>query len=286
VSIQPHPAVSPIEFEGAAVAPPDDSSARRRVRRPIPAWIVSIALAIVLLGTLQWLSTAGVVSTIILPAPSAVVIALFDGTVSGIFGPSIVSTVSATLFGFAIATGLALAVAGILSSVPYLERVMVPFIVAFQTLPKIAVAPLIILWLGFGQEGKVVIVVIVCFFPILVNTLQGLKIRDRDRYELFRSLGASRLHILRYLRLPSAVPYIFAGLHIGIIFALIGAVTAEFVGSRDGLGYVLMQNKAAFNVPGVFAVLVLFMIVGLLLDAVMRLIERRFAHWSAEVPRA
>ncbi len=276
----------PIETEQAASPPSKGELGFARSSRRIPAWSVSITLAIVLLGVLEILASAGLVSAIILPAPSAVVLALFDGTVSGIFGPSIVSTVTATLIGFTITTGLALAVAGILSSVPYLERVMVPFIVAFQTLPKIAVAPLIILWLGFGQEGKVVIVGIVCFFPILVNTLQGLKLRDRDRYELFHSLGASRWHILRYLRLPSAVPYIFAGLHIGLIFALIGAVTAEFVGSRDGLGYVLMQNKAAFNVPGVFAVLVLFMVVGHVLDATMRVVERRFSHWTAEVSKS
>lgn len=246
-------------------------------------WPFSVVLALLLLGIAELASRGGWVSDLVLPAPSGVVTALADGFSSGLFWPHIGSTVLASLAGFSIATAVALAIAGVLASVPALERTLLPFIISFQTLPKIAIAPLVILWLGFGSLGKVAVVVVVCFFPILVNSLQGLKIRDRDRYELVKSLGASRWLVFRYLRLPSATPYIFAGLHIGIIFSLIGAVTAEFVGSRAGLGYVLLQNKAAFNVPGVFSVLCLLMVVGLLMDGVMRLVERRFSHWADDV---
>lgn len=252
-------------------------------RRRMVHWPYSVGLAVAIVAIAEISARRGWVSDLVLPAPSEVAQALADGLSNGLFGPAIVSTVTATLAGFLLATVIALAVAGLLSSVPFLERVLLPFIVSFQTLPKIAIAPLVILWLGFGSLGKVSVVTIVCFFPILVNSLQGLKIRDRDRYELIRSLGASRWLTFRYLRLPTAVPYIFAGLHIGIIFALIGAVTAEFVGSRSGLGYVLIQNRAAFNVPGVFSVLFLLMVVGLAMDGLMRVVERRFAHWAGDI---
>lgn len=246
-------------------------------------WPYSIALAVGVLVLAEISARNEWVSNLILPAPSDVARALVDGFSSGLFWPHISSTVLGTLTGFGISAVLALTIAGALASIPALERVLLPFIVSFQTLPKIAVAPLMILWLGFGSSGKVAVVVIVCFFPILVNSLQGLKIRDRDRYELFKSLGASRWLLFRYLRLPTAIPYIFAGFHLGIIFALIGAVTSEFVGSRAGLGYVLLQNKAAFNVPGVFSILFLFMVVGLFMDGIMRLIEARFSHWATDV---
>lgn len=208
---------------------------------------------------------------------------MWDGFSSGAYWPHIASTSVATVAGFAIAAGSALVVAGILASMPRLERVLVPFIFAFQCMPKIAVAPIIILILGFGMDSKITIVVAVCFFPIFVNTLQGLRLRDRAKYELLSSYGASRLQLFRYLRLPDAVPYVFAGLHIGVILAFIGSVVAEFVGSRSGLGYFMIQQRAVFNVPGTFAILFLLMSVGITLHTAMRYLERKIAFWTKDM---
>jgi len=115
--------------------------------------------------------------------------------------------------------------------------------------------------------------------------LQGLKIRDRTQFELFQSLGATRWQMFVHLRLPSAVPYIFAGLHIGAIFALIGAVVAEFVGTGSGIGYAMLQAKASFDVPGVYVCLVLLMVLGTLLNFIMRRLEQRVAFWIPDVSR-
>jgi NitT/TauT family transport system permease protein len=223
------------------------------------------------------------VSSLILPRPSDIWDALIDGWRSGLYTDHILSTVGATLAGFSLATVVAIGLAGVFTGVPRLERIFLPFIVAFQTLPKIAIAPIIVLWLGFGTRSKVVIIAAICFFPILVNTLQGLRLRDRERLELFQSLGASLWELFRYLRVPDALPYIFAGLNIGLVFALIGAVIAEFLGSGSGLGVLLIQQQVAFNVPGMFAVLILLMIVGMVLNTLVRLAERKLLHWAADL---
>jgi len=222
------------------------------------------------------------VSSLILPRPSDVWDALIDGWRTGLYTDHILSTVGATLTGFAVATIVAVGLAGLFTGVPRVERILLPFIVSFQTLPKIAIAPIVVLWLGFGTRSKVAIIAAICFFPILVNTLQGLRLRDRERLELFRSLGASRWQLFRHLRVPDALPYIFAGLNIGLVFALIGAVIAEFLGSGSGLGVLLIQQQVAFNVPGMFAVLILLMIVGLVLNGLVKLAERKLLFWAAD----
>ena len=266
----------------AKAAPPPPAAPRRKARR-VPDWSLTAALAIALIALAELSARQGWVSDLVLPAPSGVYAALLDGFSSGIFWPHLVSTFSATLLGFVLASIIAIVLSGLLTSIPVLERTVLPFIFAFQTLPKIAVAPLVILWIGFGFDGKVVIVVLVCFFAILVPSLQGLKIRERDQLELMKSLGASKAQLFRYLRMRNAVPYIFAGLQVGMVFSLIGAVTAEFVGSRAGLGYILLQNKAQFNVPGVFAILVLLMVIGLILNAALRFAERKIAFWTQDI---
>lgn len=244
----------------------------------------SVALAVGLTLLAEVSARREWVSDLVIPAPSDVLRALLDGLfTSQVYVEHSLSTLYATGAGFLLASASAIALAGMLSSIPRLERILMPFIVALQTLPKTALAPLIILWMGFGQAGKVTIVALVSFFPIVVNALQGMHLRDRDQFELLSSLGSSRWQLLRYVRIPNAVPYVFAGLHIGIVFALIGAVVAELIGSRTGLGYILLQERALFNVPGVFAILFLLLVIGQALHRIMVVTERRVAFWAADV---
>lgn len=256
---------------------------RKRASLKLPAPVWSCLIAVVLILTAEYMAKAGHVSRFILPAPSEVWSVLWEGFGSGFLVEHTISSAYSTLAGFILGSLLAISVAGVLSSSPQLERIMTPFIVAFQSMPKIAIAPLIVLWLGFGDISKVVIVMVVCFFPIMVNTLQGLKIRDQNQYELFRSLGASRFQTFFGLRLPNAVPYIFAGLRIGSIFALIGTVVGEFVGADQGLGYVMLQSKANFDVPGVYACLLLLMLMGVLLNAAMAFCEQKVSFWTRQL---
>jgi NitT/TauT family transport system permease protein len=272
-------AKAPTEPATSAATEPSAPSSKQRV----PDKVITAVLAIGLLGIAEVAAANEWVSRLILPRPSAVAMALWNGLETGVYWSHMASTVGSTIGGFLIAAVSAVAIAGVLASVARLERVFMPFIIAFQTVPKIAIAPLIILWLGFDEFGKTIIVTIVCFFPILVNALQGLRMRDRAQLELFRSLGASHWQLFRYVRVPNSLPYLFAGFHIAILFALIGAIVAEFVGSRAGLGWLLMQSRAQFNVAGVFAILILLMVIGSTLHKIMQLLERKIAFWSTDV---
>jgi len=282
-----------VTTERAAVGGPGSVGSdgpKQRRRRPFKgdrivdvAWSLAILAGILILGEIsaanEW------VSRVILPRPTDVAQELYRGFAEDIYPRHIISTLTAVVSGFLLAAVFAILLAGVLTGIPRLERIFMPFIIAFQTLPKIAVAPLVIIWLGFGQSGKILIVAVVVFFPVLINALAGLRIRDRSWYELFESLGASKMQSFIHLRVPASMPYVFAGLRIGIVFALIGSVVAEFVGSREGLGYILLQQRAAFNVAGVFAILLLLMIVGTVLNFILAAVERKVTFWAKEASR-
>jgi len=244
--------------------------------------ILSIALLIVVLAVFEVISRLGLVSTLLVPPPTSIFVTLVNGLISGIYWAPLLNSLFAGLVGFLIAALLGFGVGGLLASIPRLERIIFPYVVAFQSTPLIAIAPLIIIWVGFGIQSKITVVVVVCFFPILVNTLQGLRLRDRDRQELALALGASRWQIFRYIRLPGSMPYVFAGLHVSAIFALLGAIVAEFVGSADGIGTLMNEQRSLFNVPGVFAILLILMVVGLLVNLGMKALEKRVTFWSRE----
>lgn len=273
------------EAPAAPPAQPAPGGALARLWRRVPDGFLTFLLVVALLGLAQAAAKNEWVSPLILAAPTDIWQALRSGLSEGEYWSDIRSTASGTLLGFGAAAAVAVTLAAFLVSIPRLERVVMPIVAAFQTLPKIAIAPLIVLWLGFGSAGKITIAAAGCFFPILVNALQGLKARDREQVELMRSLGASRYQLFRYVRAPNSLPYLMAGFHIGILFALVGAVVAEFVGSRPGLGYQLLVEKENFNVPGVFAILVILMVFGILLHAILRLAERRLAFWSEDASR-
>lgn len=243
---------------------------------------LSVALLVVVLGIVEVISRSGLVSILLVPPPTSIVNALWDGLLRGVYFEPLLNSMWAGLAGFLIAVVLGFVSGGLLASLPRLERILFPYIVAFQSTPLIAIAPIIIIWVGFGIESKITVVVVVCFFPILVNTLQGLRLRDRDRQELALALGATKWQVFRYIRLPGSMPYVFAGLHVSAIFAVLGAIVAEFVGARDGLGTMMNEQRASFNVPGVFAILIILMVVGLAVNLSMKALERRATFWARE----
>ena len=162
----------------------------------------------------------------------------------------------------------------------YVEYFFYPYIVMFQSLPKVALAPLIVVWFGLGLKSQVVNAALVAFFPLLVNTMVGLKSADEDRVNLMRSLAASDSQIFWMLRLPNALPFVMAGLDVAMIFALIGAIVAEFVGARAGLGMLIQSMNFNMDVSGQFSVLLILSIVGLLLNRCILLIRRRILFWD------
>ncbi|MFP5340788.1 MAG: ABC transporter permease, partial [Gammaproteobacteria bacterium] len=161
-----------------------------------------------------------------------------------------------------------------------LETVLYPYVVAFQTVPKVAVAPLFVLWFGFGTTSKIVITATIVFFPVLANTIVGLRSAPRDQIDLMKAFTASGWHVFRMVRLPHALPFVFAGLDIGIVLAVIGAIVGEFVGAQAGLGYLILQRNFSMDAAGMFAILVVLSLIGIVLHAVVKLIARRVIFWT------
>jgi NitT/TauT family transport system permease protein len=244
----------------------------------------NMALRILLLLTSLAVWEAGVrifdVPAFILPAPSRAIMALYRGTASGIYLDNFWITLAETLLGFALGSVLAFFLGTIVAMSRAVEYFLYPFIVMFQSMPKVALAPLIIVWFGLGLTSKVISAALVAFFPLLVNTIVGLRSADEDRVNLMRSLAATDTQIFWMLRLPSALPFIMAGLEVAMIFSLIGAIVAEFVGSESGLGMLIQSMNFSMDVAGQFAVLFILSVMGLGLNWVIILIRRRVLFWD------
>jgi NitT/TauT family transport system permease protein len=157
---------------------------------------------------------------------------------------------------------------------------MYPYIQAFNALPKVAIAPLMIVWLGYGLEPKIMMAAILVFFPMLVNCIAGYHSVDPDRIDLARSCNASNFQIFKKIIIPSALPFIFAGLHMAVVLAMLGAIVGEFVGATSGLGVLLLQYNNNLQVGGVFAILVVLGAVGFILSVLVQKIESHFCFWS------
>jgi NitT/TauT family transport system permease protein len=220
------------------------------------------------------------VPAFILPLPSNVFIALYRGLASRLYIDHIGVTLAETLIGFAVGSALALLLGTAVALSRRTEYFLYPFIVMFQAMPKVALAPLIIVWFGLGLASKVVTAALVAFFPLLVNTIVGLRSADEDRVNLMRSLAASRWQLFWMLQLPNAMPYIFAGLEIAMIFALLGAIVAELVGAQSGLGMLIQSMNFTMDVAGQFSVLLILSLVGLLLNGIVTTVRRRILFWD------
>lgn len=220
------------------------------------------------------------VDLFIFPPLTAVVDKLTDSATLTLLYQHAQVTIYEALVGLAIGVFLGVSVGFVLAEWSVTRKAVYPFIVAFQSMPKVALAPLFIIWFGFGYTPKILVVVMLVFFPMLVNTMNGILATDPARLDLFKSLCASRWQIWRRLLLPSALPSMFAGLEVAVVNSFIGAITGEFVGADAGLGVLLQQFKNAYDTPGVFAILVILAVVGVLLNQSVRLCRRRFVFWQ------
>jgi len=216
----------------------------------------------------------------ILPTPIEIIERIVKDAVTGLIFVHVQVTVLETLFGFILAAVLGIGLGCAVGLVPGFERVVYPYILALQTVPKVAVAPLMIIWVGYGIQSKALTAGLIAFFPILVNVVVGLKTVEPRMLLLMRALKAGHLQTFTKVRLPSMLPYLFAGLETAIIFAVIGAIVGEFIGASQGLGSLIIQRQASIDVPGVFSVLFYLSAIGIALDAALRFIAHRYAFWS------
>ena len=245
-------------------------------------WNVALTILLFCSSILAWelIVRAFEIPTFIFPAPSKVAMALWRGFASGLYQKHLYYTLLETVLGFLLGSALGFFLGTAVALNRYVEYFFYPYIVMFQSLPKVALAPLIVVWFGLGLKSQVINTALVAFFPLLVNTMVGLRSADEDRMNLMRSLAASENQIFWMLRLPNALPFVMAGLDVAMIFALIGAIVAEFVGARAGLGMLIQSMNFNMDVSGQFSVLLILSIVGLLLNRCILLIRRRVLFWD------
>jgi NitT/TauT family transport system permease protein len=235
------------------------------------------AWALLAAGLLGWefLARAMQLSALVLPPPSMVLAALWQGLRSGYLWPHIGQTVLELVLGLTAGCALGLASGVLLGESAALRRLLMPYVVTSQVVPKLALAPLFIVWFGFGMTSTVVITALICFFPLMENTMTGIAQVDARRLELFRMLGATRWQTLRRLKIPAGLPGILAGFRVAVVLALVGAVVGEFIGGSRGLGALIIASQGMMDTPLMFAVLVLITLLGLGLYQLAISLEKR-----------
>ena len=269
----------------AAEAAASGREMRPGVLRRYPQFTISPAILVALIAA-WWLATDVLrVPAYIVPPPQDV----FRAAIAGLsrwpwekasYWYHAGVTVWEAVLGFAIGSAIGALLGLVLSHWPLLGKSWYPYIVGFQSLPKVALAPLMVVWFGFGIEGKVFITAIITFFPVLVNMMAGYQAVEPERIELARSCNASELHLLTKIIIPSCLPFLFAGLGVASVLSILGAVVGEFVGASAGLGMLLMQYNQAMEISPMFAVIVILAVIGFLMNYVVILLERRYCFWA------
>jgi NitT/TauT family transport system permease protein len=260
---------------------PSTRAALTRVGRASarPELILSPLLLVVALLAWAYVTESGMVSRILLPSPTVVATAIATLVTAEWFPNHLFTTALEMVAGFALASLGAFATGVVLAHIPLVRRVLYPYLVVFQVMPMVVLAPVIVIWFGFGIESKVVVAVTTAFFVVLVNTLAGIDRVPRNSQLLMRSLVASRRQMFLMLTLPSSLPYVFAGLKTGATLALIGALVGEFVTARSGLGRLLTQFSFALKQDLVFATVFVVGALGIVMYGAVALLERRIVWW-------
>lgn len=247
------------------------------LRRSLVDLAYPTAIFVVVIAIWESASRANLVASYLLPAPSEIVVRLVEAR-SSLLAHTLVTAVEIVLsFLAALVVGVVLAI-GVVYVRP-LERAVYPWIIATQVIPKVAIAPLFIVWFGFGLAPKVIIGFLIAFFPILIDTVIGLRSVEAESVFLLQSMGAGRWQSFLRLRLPNAAPNIFAGMKVAITLATVGAIVAEFVGANEGLGYVLLFANGIIDTKLLFAALTMISLLALVLYLIVSVLEHIIIRW-------
>jgi putative hydroxymethylpyrimidine transport system permease protein len=241
-------------------------------------WAAPVLVLAALIGGWEALARLGSIENYLLPAPSEVVRALVDDR--DLLLPDAWVTLQEVLLGFALAMCVGLALAALLHLSQLLRRALYPLVVASQAVPVIVIAPILVIWFGFGMGPKLMVIALICFFPVTVNTLDGLRSVDGAQIKVLRTLDASRWDIFRRLELPAALPFVFSGAKVAVAVAVIGAIFAELVGSDAGLGHAIQVGTAQLLTARVFAAVLILAIMAIVLFTLVGLLERRAVPWA------
>jgi NitT/TauT family transport system permease protein len=252
----------------------------RELRHGVLAVAGSLLLAAALLGLWQWYVTSKDISPAVFPSPEAVWDSFLADVRRGIYWDHIRVTLKETLIGFLLGSALGIVLGVLIAEVRLARSILLPYVIAFQAIPKVALAPLFLIWFGFGLTSKIALATSITFFPVLVNVAQGVSSSDPDQIQLLRAFCASRWQVLVRVKLPAALPYLFAALEIAIVLSVIAAIIAEFVGSTEGMGYLILLYNNNLNVAAEFAAIGVLAAVTYALHIVVRVAGRRAVFWT------
>jgi len=242
-------------------------------------WISTAVAIVVIVAIWKLVIAVFNVSPFVLPQPEDVLKGVRDLVDSKGFWADVRVTLTETLVGFLIALVLGVALGTLLGRVVWLEQAMRPVIVASQVVPKVALIPLFIIWFGFGITSKIIIVALLAFFPILLNVILGVRSVDTGHRDVMRSLNAGRWQTFRRLEYPSTLPYVLAGMEVGIVFAVVGAVVGEYLGGDQGLGYRIVTSLNNLEAETLFAVILVLTLFGFLLYLAVIALKRFLIPW-------
>ena len=246
----------------------------RRIAPPLSVFVIFVVLW-------QFIYETGVVPRNLLPSFAQVAAALYHGLIApGTMWEDILTTLSSAATGYVIGFSIAFTVAGLMALFASAERFLVAYVLAFQAIPKVALAPLVFVWLGFGTGSTITLVALSCFYPNFVNGLAGFKSADSNLIDMYRAFGASPLRILLTVRLPAAAKQVFVGLEITVIFALIAAVVMEFISGSSGLGVLIQTASVTLDTPTAYAALVVLALFGMTANMLIKFLRRRILFWD------
>ena len=243
----------------------------------IQALMAPILLLLVLLAVWEGAVRGFELPHYILPAPSRIAVAFISHFSSLLHHAA--TTLAEIALGLILGGIGGFGLAILIFYSPLLERALYPLVLASQMIPVFAIAPLLIVWMGYGLWPKATVAALIGFFPVVVNASDGLRAPSEETVELFHSLGATQWQVFRKLRLPGSLPTLFAGLKVAVTLSVVGATIGEWVGARRGLGYLMLQSNALLRVDVVFAAILMLSLLGLLLFGALRIIERRLLRW-------
>ncbi|MEM9128392.1 MAG: ABC transporter permease [Pseudomonadota bacterium] len=244
-------------------------------------WVFRIGIGVAFLTGWEYAARAGWIDTFFFSQPSDVWVFLKQMFIDGSVWRNIGATLQSTLIGFFLAIITAIPFGLLLARFPIIDRIFAPYLAALNALPRVALAPIFILWFGVGIESKIVLVWSLVFFIILINTEAGVKSADRELLRLSQVMGATQRQIFTKIVLPGAVPAIFAGVRLGVIYSLLGTVVGEMVAAEAGLGQMVSLYSGTYRTGGVLAVLLLLSLMGVAMNGIMLLLEKRLLRWQS-----
>jgi NitT/TauT family transport system permease protein len=264
---------------------PDSPRAVRKGLGPgasatITLFVGRIAVGLVILAAWQAIAMSGAVSPVISRTPGQVFGALRELAVNGDLWPAVVSTLSATLIALVLAAVVGITLGIVLGLMPWLDKLVDPYLNAINAMPRIALAPVLIVYFGIGQSGKIALAFSIVVFVMLINAQAGVRAADRELVTLSRVMGMSRPQMVAKIVLPSAVPSIFAGLRLGLIYSLLGVVASELLAAKEGMGQLIAGFAGSYDMSSAYAVMLVLAVLGALINYAMAKGESYLLRWQ------